>query len=381
MKTPFVCCLLLSTLAASTPAALIDFALSPPGKDTATGLSPLNEVPSITNSAGSGNVISGGIVFDTTSNLLHLAVGYGMAAGFTDLSGPVLKVYLQGSAPTGQNAGVLLDLSSLNFPNITPAAGGVIFGDVQVGAGVISNLLAGMDYLNLTTAAFTNGELRGQLIAVSNSAPVLTCPAAQTVECGSNAVLTATVSDAEGDALTIVWTVNGASLQTNTAPAGAPSTPANVTLVTSLPLGTNVVGITVTDSFSNTVACSTTVTVVDTVPPVITSVKATPAVLWPPNHKMVNIQVSVVATDTCGPTTWKIISVTSNEPVNGLGDGDTGPDWMITGPHTVQLRAERSGKGNGRVYTITVQAQDASGNLSATRTATVFVPKSQGKGK
>src|SRR5579859_2759906 len=110
MKTPFVC-MLLSTLAASTPAALIDFTLSPPGKDTAIGLSPMNEVPPITNSAGSGNVISGGIVFDTTSNLLHLAVGYGTAAGFTDLSGPVLKVYLQGSAPTGQNAGVLLDLS------------------------------------------------------------------------------------------------------------------------------------------------------------------------------------------------------------------------------------------------------------------------------
>ena len=380
MKTPLVC-LLLTSLTAAAPAALVNFSLSPPGTDAAVGLSPTNEVPAVTNSPGSGNVISGGIVFDTSSNLLHLAIGYGAAAGFTDLSGPVLNVYLQGSGPAGQNAPILLDLSSLNFPNITPGAGGVIFGDVQVGTSVVSNLLAGLDYINLTTATFTNGELRGQLIAVSNSAPVLTCPIAQTVECGTNAVLTATVSDPEGDALTIVWSVNGTPLQTNTTPASAPSTPANVTLVASLPLGTNVVGLTVTDTASNTVSCATMVTVVDTTPPVINWVKANPGTLWPPNHKMVNIRVDAQATDTCSTTTWKIVNVKSNEPVNGLGDGDTAPDWAITGPHTLQLRAERSGRGNGRVYTITIQAEDTSGNLSATKTTTVLVPKSQGKGK
>jgi hypothetical protein len=70
--------------------------------------------------------------------------------------------------------------------------------------------------------------------------------------------------------------------------------------------------------------------------------------------------------------------VSSNEPDNGLGDGDTANDWVITGPMTVQLRAERAGNGTGRVYTITVRCTDAAGN-SSERTVTVSVPKSQGK--
>jgi hypothetical protein len=71
-----------------------------------------------------------------------------------------------------------------------------------------------------------------------------------------------------------------------------------------------------------------------------------------------------------------ITSVQSNEPVNGLGDGDTAPDWQITGNHTVSLRAERSGKGSGRIYTITIQATDAAGNMSTPQTVTVKVPHS-----
>jgi len=66
--------------------------------------------------------------------------------------------------------------------------------------------------------------------------------------------------------------------------------------------------------------------------------------------------------------------VSSNEPVNGLGDGDTAPDWDITGPMSLRLRAERSGVGGGRVYTITLECSDWSGN-SVQRTVTVAVPK------
>ena len=41
-----------------------------------------------------------------------------------------------------------------------------------------------------------------------------------------------------------------------------------------------------------------------------------------------------------------------------------------------ELRAERSGGGSGRVYTITYEAEDHSGNKT-TRSVTVTVPKSQ----
>jgi len=115
----------------------------------------------------------------------------------------------------------------------------------------------------------------------------------------------------------------------------------------------------------------------DTTAPVITSVSNNAPSLWPPNHKMVAVSVSALANDLVGVTSLKIINVTSSEPDNGLGDGDTAGDVVITGPLSVNLRAERGGGGNGRTYTITVEARDAAGNAT-TKTCTVVVPKSQG---
>jgi len=50
---------------------------------------------------------------------------------------------------------------------------------------------------------------------------------------------------------------------------------------------------------------------------------------------------------------------------NGTGDGDTSPDWEIVDAHHVRLRAERSGAGSGRIYTITITATDSRGNVSS----------------
>jgi hypothetical protein len=147
----------------------------------------------------------------------------------------------------------------------------------------------------------------------------------------------------------------------------------NVDLVLAdLPPGTNMVAVDVTDG-TNTTSCATTVTVTEAEPPVLSHVSASPNVLWPPNHKMVPVEVRASASGTCSAATWKIIQVSSNE--GGDGDGD----WRITGNHTLLLRAERSGGRDGRTYYITVQATDASGNQSPTQTVTVRVPKSQGK--
>jgi hypothetical protein len=87
---------------------------------------------------------------------------------------------------------------------------------------------------------------------------------------------------------------------------------------------------------------------------------------------MVPVTVTITATDTCGTSTCAIASVTSNEPVNGSGDGNTAVDWQIIGPNTANVRAERSGGGSGRVYTLTVRCTDPSGNAS-TGTTTVAV--------
>jgi hypothetical protein len=85
--------------------------------------------------------------------------------------------------------------------------------------------------------------------------------------------------------------------------------------------------------------------------------------------------VSVSTTDACDAhPVSKIISVTSNEPDSGCGSGDLPNDIQNISGLTVQLRAERCGTGKGRVYTITVQCKDASGNTS-TKTTTVKVNK------
>jgi hypothetical protein len=111
----------------------------------------------------------------------------------------------------------------------------------------------------------------------------------------------------------------------------------------------------------------------DTTPPVIT-VSANPSLLWPPNHKYHQVEVTLVVTDTVDPHPQvELVSATSSEPDNGLGDGDTKNDVVILGDFSLSLRAERSGAGPGRTYTIAYKATDASGN-SALAETTVFVP-------
>jgi len=117
----------------------------------------------------------------------------------------------------------------------------------------------------------------------------------------------------------------------------------------------------------------TATTTVDPTPPSISTVTANPASLWPPNHKMRDVAISYTATDTCpGTVNCSITNITSNEPVNGTGDGDTSPDWEFVDNHNVRLRAEHAGGSTGRIYTITVTCTDAAGN-AATKTVEVHV--------
>ena len=113
--------------------------------------------------------------------------------------------------------------------------------------------------------------------------------------------------------------------------------------------------------------------------PICTSVTGGPN-LWPPNHKLRLITLTG-ATDPDGdPVTLTVTGVTQDEPLNGLGDGDTSPD-ATPGPasNQVNLRAERSGTGDGRVYRISFTGSDGRGGACA-GTALVGVPHDQGKG-
>jgi hypothetical protein len=118
-------------------------------------------------------------------------------------------------------------------------------------------------------------------------------------------------------------------------------------------------------------------------PPTIT-VQLSPGSIWPPNHKMVNVTATVAASSPSGhATTVTLVGVTSNEPDNGLGDGDTANDIqgvsIGSDDRAFQVRAERSGGGSGRVYTATYRATDTVTGASTTASATVVVPLNEGK--
>lgn len=106
--------------------------------------------------------------------------------------------------------------------------------------------------------------------------------------------------------------------------------------------------------------------------PVLSAATPSEATLWPPNHKLVDVAINYDVTDNCAGTTCSL-SVTSSEPVNGTGDGDTAPDWIVVDDHHVKLRAERAGNGPGRTYTIGATCTDSGGAASTTST-TVRVP-------
>lgn len=179
---------------------------------------------------------------------------------------------------------------------------------------------------------------------------------------GTEVTLSGNATDLVDTELDYVWTENGTILGNE----------ANLTYTFNL--GTHELTLSATDDSGNTGSDTVVVTVVDTTPPEIT-VSVTPEDLWPPNHKYVEVTITVIVHDVCDPSpTVTFVSITSNEPDNakGIGDGNTIDDIVIIDDFTFELRAERAGSGSGRIYTITYQATDASGN-SAQASATVTV--------
>jgi uncharacterized lipoprotein YddW (UPF0748 family) len=130
--------------------------------------------------------------------------------------------------------------------------------------------------------------------------------------------------------------------------------------------GSTLVSWTVADHAGNTATYSYTVVVNDTESPLITNVSATPAQLWPPNHKLRDVTIDYTVIDNCGGVTSSL-AVTSNEPVGNE------PDWVIVDAHHVKLRAERSAYNKDRTYTIAITATDSVGN-SSTASTKVNVP-------
>src|SRR5262249_23164047 len=118
-------------------------------------------------------------------------------------------------------------------------------------------------------------------------------------------------------------------------------------------LGTTDVTLKVTDDKGASNSCTARETVQDRTAHIISSVAVNPNMVWPPNHKMVPVNISPSISDNCDAVpVCKITTISSNEPESGIDNSDLAPDWQITGDLSANLRAERSGAGSGRVYTI-----------------------------
>ncbi|HEX9256235.1 MAG TPA: hypothetical protein VF938_11840, partial [Candidatus Angelobacter sp.] len=117
----------------------------------------------------------------------------------------------------------------------------------------------------------------------------------------------------------------------------------------------------------------------DTTPPAVTAA-ANPSSLWPPDNKMVAVVVSGNITDTQSGVNLSsgAFNVTDEYgTVQPSGNFTINADGSYS--FTVQLEASRLGTDlDGRMYTISVQANDNAGNLGST-SITVVVPHDQGQ--
>lgn len=137
--------------------------------------------------------------------------------------------------------------------------------------------------------------------------------------------------------------------------------------------GTYALTLTVRDADGDAGHDTLTVTVLNQ-PPVCTAARATPDRLWPVNHKFTNVTLGGLSDADGDPLALTISGVWQDEPVDSHGDGRNTPDAIIRGA-AVDLRAERAGDGNGRIYHVLFTADDGHGGVCS-GDVTVGVPHS-----
>jgi hypothetical protein len=255
------------------------------------------------------------------------------------------------------------DMDALSFEWSAP---GVVFDDAT------SATPSGTFPLDTTTATLTvtdpgmESDSDDVSITVQDTTPpLLVCPPDIEIECNADGGVF--VSDPQ---------IQGFLAGAMASDFCDPAVPVSNDAPAMFGLGTTPVTFTGVDDDGNVGQCQANVTVVDTTPPEL-SASADPESLWPPNHRLVSVGVDATATDTCDPSpSVVLIAASSNESDDGRGDGRTTGDIQSasigTADFSVQLRAERAGRGTGRVYTLTYEAEDASGN-TATDSAEVAV--------
>jgi hypothetical protein len=223
------------------------------------------------------------------------------------------------------------------------------------------------------------------ILTIENSPPIVAPSGGGTFQLGDDITLSGQVADFDGDILNYSWKEGANVFITNsitTIGGGDPVDLVDHVIIGGLPLGNHVITLEANDGTNDPVSGNISVDVVDTSSPTI-SATVNPGILWPPNHKMVDVTIQVNANDNSGSVNLSA-TVESSEPPDTDGDGNTIPDFtepvidQDTGVIALQLRAERQGQGTGRTYTITVTATDDSGN-SSDAIVVVVAPHDKGK--
>ncbi len=284
---------------------------------------------------------------------------YAIARGNADF--PEQPAALFAADPTRPERSSDHDMPVAYFRVPTPSA------DLAIGMTATPDTTAAGQNVTFTITATNHGPSPAQSVLVTNHASpmagIVSCQATGGGVCGtaSGATTVAFGSLAPGatEVITLVAALSCA-------------VPNNAVIVDMATIGSSTAD---TNSGNNAASAST---IAANAAPSITGASATPARLLLPLHQLVPVTVNYTASDSCGPVTTAL-AVTSDEPVTGpiLVQGLAGltsPDWQVVDNHRVRLRAERSLRGDGRVYTITITATDAAGGTS-TGQVTVNVPR------
>jgi predicted outer membrane repeat protein len=262
-----------------------------------------------------------------------------------------------GSSDADSTPGTNDDINDCNWYELDPCDPNT---DIFLGSGEITdcNLSIGEHIILLEVidkaGAYDTNEVT--IIVQDTTPPDINCPPDVTLECPADTTLSATGKATATDTCGTVTITHSDQWQ-----PGCGNT------------GTLARTWTATDESGNSSTCVQTITVVDTTPPEF-EFSVTPTMLWPPDHKMVEITPSWMVSDECDSTPQvSLVNIMANEGDDTIGDGHTSNDIQIGADGSIYLRSERSGTGTDRLYTITYQAVDVCGNTTV-RSATVSIP-------
>ena len=266
-------------------------------------------------------------------------------------------------------------------------------GEARLDLSAVPDFLPGSHELTLEVSdgIYSPNPTDSMVLAINNSPPYVVASAGGTYQVCTEVQLNGSAGDYDGDSLQYRWferiTDELGSTVENTHCSGTVASiyggePVSIDTCSitacSLEMGEHTFVLEVTDSVNGAVQDETLVKVIDTSAPTLKPVPST-FILWPPNHKMVDVTIVANAVDNTGDPVVLSATVNSSEPPDASGDGATMPDFteavidQTTGIISLQLRAERAGEGIGRTYTITITATDQSDNFS-TANVSILAP-------